>query len=160
MYSAVTKILHIGQTTCSINQHASIFFFFFFSGIYLETHSRIIILAPCLLTWHTLLIISNLMLSLGGKSSICNIAQMVSCDETFHAGEKNKLKNHRRILTQKYTHILVIVYRSDWLPGMFLSPLKKHLLISVGNFCACYQSLRQLTGIFNFLFLNQILILL
>lgn len=113
-------------------------FFFFFSGIYLETHSRIIILAPCLLTWHTLLIISNLMLSLGGKSSICNIAQMVSCDETFHAGEKNKLKNHRRILTQKYTHILVIVYRSDWLPGMFLSPLKKHLLISVGNFCACY----------------------
>jgi len=99
---------------------------FFFPGTYLETHSHIIMHAGCLLTWHSLFIISNPMLSLGDESSLCNIAHMVPCDDPCPCWGKNKkkLKNHRRVLTQRYTHILAIMYRLDWLVSMFSSLLK------------------------------------
>lgn len=138
MYSAVTKILHIGWMTCSINQHASIFFFFFFfPGRYLETHSHFIMHAQCLLTWHTLFIISNPLLSLGGEASLCNTAHTVPYDEPCPCWGKNKkkLKKHRRVLAQRYTHIPAIIYRLDW-PRVCFPHLSKTLIDFTGK-CSC-----------------------
>lgn len=142
MYSAVTKILHIGWTTCSINQHASIIFF---PGICLEIHSHMIMHAQCLLTWHTLFIISNPMLSLGGESSLYNIEHMVPCDDPCPCWGKqtNKQTTKKKNTTEEHigslhkgttysnNHILVTLgTRCVFLTSQTL------LLISVGNVLA------------------------
>lgn len=117
----------LNKSTCI---YLSLFFFFTPPDIYVETHSCILMCAefvmPSLLTWHSLFIISNPMLPLGGESSLCNTAHMVPCDDPCPCWgtNKKKLENHSAILIQRYTDILVIINRIDWLLGMFFSPLK------------------------------------
>lgn len=120
------------------NKSTCIYLFFFFSpGIYLETHSHIIMHAQCLLTWHTLFIISNPMLSLGSESSLCNITRMVPCDHPCPCWGKNKKKpkKHRRVLTQRYNKYPSNRIQVTLARGVFLTS-QKHLLISVGNVLA------------------------
>lgn len=120
------------------NKSTCIYHIFFFPGICLETHSHIIMHAQCLLTWHTLFIISNAMLSLGGESSLCNIAHTVPCDDPCPCWEKNKKKPKK---TQKSINTKVHTYPSNQeqvrlATGYVFLTSQKHLLVSEGNVLA------------------------